>query len=88
MLNTVYEKLRDTYSCTLGYNSITQVLSIDIGVGYILNITLKKRNGLYLFTIVSNRSNRPVNIICPVNDNGYIDLSLLYRFIDDFASLL
>ena len=88
MLNTVYEKLRDTYSCTLGYNSITQFLSIDIGFGYILNITQKKRNELYLFTIVSNRGSKPVNIICPVDDNGYIDISRLYRFIDDFSNLL
>lgn len=88
MLDKVYERLRDTYACTLNNNSDTKSLKIDVGFGFVLTITHEVRIGVNVFKIVSNRGNRPVYIGCPINDNGYSDLNSLYCFIDDFSSLL
>ena len=84
MLDEVYARLKNSYACTFDNESI----KINVGRGYVLTITLKLRNGCNIFTIISNRGRRPVNIICPIDKNGYSDIVPLYRFIDDFSNLL
>lgn len=86
MLDKVYKRLRDTYACTLNSNSDS--ISIDVGFNLVLTVTHETRNGLNIFKIVSNRGSRPVYIGCPIDDEGYSDISPLYCFIDDFSSLL
>ena len=88
MLNVVYKRLQDEYSCTLNSNSNTKSIQIDVGFGFVLTVTHETRNGLNIFKIVSNRGNRPVFIGCPIDANGHSDLVPLYCFIDDFSSLL
>ena len=83
MLDEVYARLTDSYACTFDNESI----KINVGRGYVLTITHKVRNGCNIFTIISNGS-RHVNIICPIDENGYSDIVPLYRFIDDFSNLL
>ena len=84
MLDEVYARLTDSYACTFDNESI----KIDVGLGYVLTITHKVRNGCNIFTIISNKGRRPVNIVCPIDENGYSDIVPLYCFIDDFSSLL
>lgn len=88
MLNIVYERLQDVYSCTLSSNPNTKSIQIDVGSGFILTVTCETRIGSFIFKIVSNRGSRPVYIDCPIDDKGHTDLIPLYCFIDDFSSLL
>ena len=88
MLDKVYERLRDTYSCTLNNNSVTKSMEIDVGFGFVLTITHEIRKGCNVFEIVSNRGGYPVYIGCPIDDNGYSDIKPLYCFINNFSSLL
>lgn len=88
MLDKIYERLRDTYSCNLNNNSDTKSIEIDVGFGFVLTITLKVRIGFNVFKIVSNRGNKPVYIGCPIDDNGHSDIIPLFCFIDNFSSLL
>ena len=88
LTEVIYEELRDTYSCTLRHNSITQFLQIDVGFGYVLTVTHEERKDFHQFTIVSNRGSKPVYIICPIDENGHSDIVPVYRFIDDFSNLL
>ena len=88
MLDKVYERLRDTYSCTLSDNSDTKSIKVDVGFGFVLTITHKIRNGLNIFKVVSNRGSKPVYIGCPIDENGYSNIDPLYCFIDDFSGLL
>lgn len=86
MLNKVYKRLQEEYSCTL--NSDAKSIKMDVGFGYVLTVTHEARNGLNIFKIVSNRGSKPVYIGCPIDDNGHSDLNPLYCFIDDFSGLL
>lgn len=88
MLDKVYKSLKDTYSCTLNINSDTKSIKIDVGFNLVLTVTHEVRIGLNIFKIVSNRGSRPVYISCPIDDDGYSDISPLDCFIDDFSSLL
>ena len=88
MLEKVYERLRDTYSCTLTNNSDTKSIEVDVGCGYVLTITHEVRIGLHVFTIVSNKGNKHVYIGCQIDNKGHSDLNPLYCFIDDFSGLL
>lgn len=88
LTEVIYEELRETYSCTLRHNSITQFLEIDVGFGYVLTVTHEERKGFHQFTIVSNRGSKPVFIVCPIGEDGGSDIVPLYRFIDDFSNLL
>ena len=84
MLDKVYARLRDSYACTFNNKTI----EIDVGFGFVLTITHELRDGLNIFKVVSNKGSKPVYIDCPIDENGYSDIVLLYRFIDDFSSLL
>lgn len=88
MLDKVYKRLRDTYSCTLNNNSDTKSIEIDVGFNLVLTVTHEIRIGLNIFKIVSNRGSRPVYISCPIDDDGHSDIVSLYCFIEDFSSLL
>ena len=88
LTEVVYEELRETYSCTLRHNSITQFLEINVGFGYVLKVVHEEHERFHQFTIVSNRGNKPVYIICPIDEKGGSDIVPLYRFIDDFSNLL
>lgn len=88
LLEVVYNELRETYACSLRDNSISQVLVIDVGFGYVLSITHEEHEKFHKFNIVSNRGNKPVYIICPIDEKGHSDIVPLYRFIDDFANLI
>lgn len=88
MLNVVYKRLKDDYSCTFNSNSDTRSIQIDLGFGFVFTVTQETRNGLNIFKIVSNKGSRPVYIGCPIDDNGHSDIAPLYCFIDDFSSLL
>jgi hypothetical protein len=88
LIEVVYEELRETYSCTLRHNSITQFLEINVGFGYVLKVVHEEHEKFHQFTIVSNRGSKPVYIICPIDEKGGSDIVPLYRFIDDFSNLL
>ncbi len=88
LLEVIFNELRETYSCSLRNNSISQTLVIDVGFGYVLNVIHEERKEFHQFNIVSNRGSKPVYIICPIDEKGHSDIVPLYRFIDDFANLI
>ena len=86
MIEVIYKRLRENYSCTL--NSKKNSIEIYIGSGYFLILTHKVQKNMNIFKIASNRGSKSVIIPCSIDENGHSDIMPLYCFIDDFSSLL